>query len=508
MRRLYLYSLVVAASLLIAACGREDAVAVSPAAPPLGANAGAARATPKPPVLQLPTPLTQRRPVATPPPATGLPEAISAPPDHFGEVAASYSASREAILKVGRNVVGRLITGDAGAVFDRFSRSSNGNVRRDSSRVAFETSLRQLLKDRVHFELTDGKTVFDGHLNGGRITGKFGESGAFVLERRDTDGDGDFQEPIAGHWEGTLDFGDRRAPFMVDFKTEGDGLKATLDIPQNDVKELPLSEVSYDERLEIGERVAERVLPMSPNSGAYDVGHAWGARTLWFLTTMNGAGALTDVTWITTLKPLSVDAAPGLTTEARWRLPFDGLWWVQWGGHTEFQNYHVVHPRQRYAYDFVVWKEGGKFRGDGARNEDYWTWGQLALAPAPGVVVMALDGIQDNVPGQNDRVSHPAGNHVVIRTGKDEYVFVALLQNGSVRVEQGDEVEAGDVLGLAGNSGFSSEPHIHIHVQSRAELLDDEAIGLPLAFSDYMANGAIVEKGVPVQGEFIKHRRK
>ena len=69
----------------------------------------------------------------------------------------------------------------------------------------------------------------------------------------------------------------------------------------------------------------------------------------------------------------------------------------------------------------------------------------------------------------------PAGNHVVLDLGNGEYALLAHLQRGSVRVEAGDRVRAGDVLGLTGNSGNSSEPHLHFHVQDRPGLFGGRA---------------------------------
>lgn len=42
-------------------------------------------------------------------------------------------------------------------------------------------------------------------------------------------------------------------------------------------------------------------------------------------------------------------------------------------------------------------------------------------------------------------------------------VELAHLQKGSVRVETGDPVKMGQSIALVGNSGNTSEPHLHIH---------------------------------------------
>ena len=74
--------------------------------------------------------------------------------------------------------------------------------------------------------------------------------------------------------------------------------------------------------------------------------------------------------------------------------------------------------------------------------------------------------------------------------------------HGSVRVKVGQRVSAGQILGRTGNSGNSSEPHLHFHVQDLPDLFGD-AKGLPVRFADYIADGRRVSSGSPVQGQFI-----
>ena len=56
------------------------------------------------------------------------------------------------------------------------------------------------------------------------------------------------------------------------------------------------------------------------------------------------------------------------------------------------------------------------------------------------------------------------GNNVIMEIGDGLYAFYAHLQPGSLRVKVGDKVRRGQVLGLLGNSGNSSEPHLHFHI--------------------------------------------
>jgi hypothetical protein len=187
-------------------------------------------------------------------------------------------------------------------------------------------------------------------------------------------------------------------------------------------------------------------------------------------------------------------------TRANLRLPFDGEFFVVWGGRTVEQNYHATHPNQRFAYDLLVARDGSTHTGDGARNEQYHCFGQPILAPADGRVILAVDGIADNVPGQMN-APQVAGNHVILDHGTGEYSVLAHLRNGSVAVRTGDRVARGQRLGECGNSGNSSEPHLHYQLQDGPEM--GPSAGLPAQFADYLADGRPVARGEPVRGQTV-----
>lgn len=187
-------------------------------------------------------------------------------------------------------------------------------------------------------------------------------------------------------------------------------------------------------------------------------------------------------------------------TKTALRLPFEGEWRVFWGGRTLAQNQHAAVRAQRFAYDLARWQDGKTFSGDGKKCEDYFAFGQSIVSPGAGKVVAAVDGIADNVPGTTDK-EHLAGNHVVVDHGKNEFSFLAHLEQGSVLVKVGDEVKAGQKLGRCGNSGNTDQPHLHYHLANAADLVN--ADGLPAQFLSYVADGKPVERGEPVQGQVI-----
>ncbi|MFC4597384.1 M23 family metallopeptidase [Cohnella hongkongensis] len=173
-------------------------------------------------------------------------------------------------------------------------------------------------------------------------------------------------------------------------------------------------------------------------------------------------------------------------------LPFEGEWYVFWGGRNVLANYHYEYEGQRYAYDFVRVEDGYSYRGDETKNESYYAFGQPVLAPQEGEVVHVVNDIADNVPVGAMNEEQPAGNVVVIDHGNGEFSFLAHLQAGSVKVEVGDRVEKGEVVGLCGNSGNSSEPHLHYQVSDKPDLFEGKSIRVQWE-----------NELDPLQGEFV-----
>jgi Peptidase family M23/Protein of unknown function (DUF3887) len=153
-------------------------------------------------------------------------------------------------------------------------------------------------------------------------------------------------------------------------------------------------------------------------------------------------------------------------------LPFKGRWLVFWGGDTRALNHHHDVPNQRFAFDLLGVDEDGKtHRGDGIRNQDYCAFGRDVLAPADGTVVEVIEGVPDNTPGSMNPYS-AVGNCVVIQHREDEFSVLAHFKQGSLVVKVGDKVKRGQLLGQCGNSGNSSEPHLHYHLQNSLVLQD------------------------------------
>jgi hypothetical protein len=195
------------------------------------------------------------------------------------------------------------------------------------------------------------------------------------------------------------------------------------------------------------------------------------------------------------------------------RLPADVPLKVAWGGDTLKVNQHVIVPDQRWAYDFLV----APYLTGSSVLTDYGCYGVPVVAPASGLVSVAHDGEPDMVPGKApNNTQAPTGNHVVIKLDETgTYVEIAHLKQGSVAVTTGQHVEEGQVIGQCGNSGNTSEPHIHIHHQRQDPSVYpiNFAEGLPLFFRDLdgppMPEGGLVMiNGTPVaSGATVVYRK-
>lgn len=188
-------------------------------------------------------------------------------------------------------------------------------------------------------------------------------------------------------------------------------------------------------------------------------------------------------------------------TKTALRLPFDGAWSVVWGGRVLSENIHITAPDQRFASDLVVRKDNASHQGEGKTNEDFYAFGLPLLAPGAGKVVAVVDTVADNVPGVMNR-SQPLGNHVILDHGNGEFSFLCHFKKGTIAVKPGQKVKPGELLGQCGNSGNSSEPHLHYHLQTTAVPFRGE--GLPAQFQRYRAGEATVERGEPQQGQIVE----
>lgn len=203
------------------------------------------------------------------------------------------------------------------------------------------------------------------------------------------------------------------------------------------------------------------------------------------------------------IKPFVLDNFPIIKRNTtKLILPFKEAWTVFWGGDTKEQNYHIVSKAQKNAIDFVITGNNGKsYQTDGQTNEDYYAYGKNIIAPCNGEIVLVVDGIKDNKPGKLNPI-YATGNTVILKAPNDEYLFFAHFKQHSIKVKQGDKVKQGQLLGLCGNSGNSSESHLHFHIQNVEDM--NVATGVKCYFDKINVNGKIKTDYSPIKGEIIK----
>ncbi|WP_128895392.1 peptidoglycan DD-metalloendopeptidase family protein [Longirhabdus pacifica] len=187
-----------------------------------------------------------------------------------------------------------------------------------------------------------------------------------------------------------------------------------------------------------------------------------------------------------------------IRTETYFKLPFTGQMFVSGGGANAIDNHHYGNfELNRYAYDFIIVEDEWTYEGDAKNNESYFVFGEDVIAPANGTIVVAEDGIVDNVPGELNS-EQLLGNHVIIDHGNNEYSYYVHLKQGSVAVNVGDEITVGDLIGQVGNSGESTQPHLHFQVSDSPDFLNGKSIRINFTHFDDLIGGQVVEDPFPM----------
>jgi hypothetical protein len=152
---------------------------------------------------------------------------------------------------------------------------------------------------------------------------------------------------------------------------------------------------------------------------------------------------------------------------------------------------------QRFAIDWEQLDEQGRiYTGEQTDVNSYTIYGQQVHAVADARVVSVVNDQPLQVPGalpENLSIAQEDGNNVVLDLGDGRFALCAHMQPGSVRVKKGDKVRRGEVLGLVGNSGNTSAPHVHFHVMDSPSPLASN--GVPYLMDRF----SVSEQGVSTQ---------
>jgi murein DD-endopeptidase MepM/ murein hydrolase activator NlpD len=175
------------------------------------------------------------------------------------------------------------------------------------------------------------------------------------------------------------------------------------------------------------------------------------------------------------------------TCKGKYILPFEGKWSVVNGGVDKELSHSWVIPSQRYAYDFLIIDNNGKsFSGDPKKVENYYCYGQNIIAPEDGIVVSVCDKWEDSKVYGNgtldNLIKDICGNSITIKHNESEYSFIAHIMPKSILVNVGQQVKKGEVIAKCGNSGHSTEPHIHFQLNDGKSFYT--SAGLPIEFDN------------------------
>ena len=184
--------------------------------------------------------------------------------------------------------------------------------------------------------------------------------------------------------------------------------------------------------------------------------------------------------------------------------PLAGPGWVALNGCCEAAGVHrgtalpingQLYFAQRFAIDWMRLDDRGRLvHGDPADVHSYTGYGADVLAVADGTVVAMRQNLDDQTPPnlpdpKTIDIESVDGNHVVLALGNGVFANYAHLQKDSLRVQVGDRVRRGQVLGRLGNSGNSSAPHLHFHIMDGLSVLGSD--GLPYVIDRFDLAGQI-----------------
>lgn len=175
--------------------------------------------------------------------------------------------------------------------------------------------------------------------------------------------------------------------------------------------------------------------------------------------------------------------------------PLEGKGWVAADGCCDAKRHiRALMPiddklvvAQRFAIDWEMINGDRKiFVGDPKDVESYFAYGQNAVAAADAKVITAIDKYKDQIPGElppGMTLEEADGNHIVLDLGGGKYALYAHLKPGSVKVKAGNAVKRGQVMGIVGNTGNTSAPHLHFHVMDGPSTLGSN--GLPYVIDEF-----------------------
>lgn len=156
----------------------------------------------------------------------------------------------------------------------------------------------------------------------------------------------------------------------------------------------------------------------------------------------------------------------------------DGTFYTGHGGSSTVMNYHHAYEPQQYALDISQLNPFG-MRAHGVypqELEKYEIFGTRLYSPCDGMILETESDRPDLIPPETDS-NHPYGNYIALTCdGSDVTVYLAHLQQNSIEMNEQSSIQAGEFLGRVGNSGNTTEPHLHIHAE-------EDGVGVKMIFN-------------------------
>lgn len=181
--------------------------------------------------------------------------------------------------------------------------------------------------------------------------------------------------------------------------------------------------------------------------------------------------------------------------------PLKGTWSVF--GAPSLNSHHRWVGIQEFSYDFIKMdKNGNSHKKDGSKFTHYYAYGEDVVSVGDGKVVSIINTIEESdvllqsedsdehwmkvKALQNELMQkgfeYVLGNHVIIEHANGEYSYYMHLKTNSIIVQVGDAVKKGQKIGELGQSGMSSEPHLHFQLSDSPNILKSRC--LPILFSN------------------------
>lgn len=204
-------------------------------------------------------------------------------------------------------------------------------------------------------------------------------------------------------------------------------------------------------------------------------------------------------TTMVTVPAVRVDTTPPLVIVS----PLRGTGWLNGNGccslstanHRQFvaaTSLGTYLQPEVFAIDWLREVHGSLFTGNGSKVGEWPTFGAPVYAVRSGTIVSTIDGKPDIPPqSKNPDLHGPedfSGNSVIVKIGPHRYACYAHLERDSVRVRAGEHVQAGQVIGRVGNSGNTTDPHLHFGIQSGPSCL---SMSEPFEIDRYRLEGTV-----------------